>query len=494
MVRDTMNLIIDGVDVRQNLSKLRQEIKDDDARMALLYQIGISYDVFSKLLAHEDAKVRKNTALLIGDLGIQKLVQQLFDAYTKEDKLFVKSAYLLAMKELDYRAYIPALKECLNKYQEMEIAVENQKHIAEECRVISDMIIMMEGIKEHKFKGFEESNDVVLLTNRNHINVTLEQLNTKKVKSFTAGVIARTSDLEDVLKIRTFSELLFMVPGMTTCAKDPVAAAKTIIEAKFVDYLLKRHSGKAPFYFRIELKARMELDKKSAFTKKLATELERRSNRELINSTSNYEVELRLIENKDGAFNVLVKLYTLVDDRFEYRKEVEPTSMKPVNAALSLELVKEYLKENAQIIDPFCGVGTMLIERHKLVKANTTYGIDRLESAIEKAKVNTQAARQIIHYINKDFFEFTHEYKFDEIVTDMPMAIGRKSEEEIYEIYERFFKKARTILHEDAVIIMYSHNRDFVRKLAPLSNVRIEKEYELSMKEGTYVFVLKYRY
>ena len=128
------------------------------------------------------------------------------------------------------------------------------------------------------------------------------------------------------------------------------------------------------------------------------------------------------------------------------------------------------------------------------MKANTTYGIDRLESAIEKAKVNTQAARQIIHYINKDFFEFTHEYKFDEIVTDMPMAIGRKSEEEIYEIYERFFKKARTILHEDAVIIMYSHNRDFVRKLAPLSNVRIEKEYELSMKEGTYVFVLKYRY
>lgn len=492
MVRDTMNAIIGGVDVRQNLSKLRKEIKDDDQRVALLYQIGVQYDLFRELLTNEDPKVRKNTALLIGDLGIQKLIQDLYDAYQKEDTLFVKSSYLTAMKELDYRAYMPQLKACLEKYQNMDIEESNQKHISEEMKVISDMIIMLEGIKAHKFKGYEESNDVVLLTNRNHINVTLEQLSTNKVKSFTAGVMARTTDLQEVLNIRTYSELLFMIPGMTTCPKDPVDAAKTMLQAKIVDYLLKRHSGKAPFYFRIELKSKMELSKKSAFTKKMASELERRSNRELINSTSNYEIELRLIENKEGTLNVLVKLYTLLDHRFAYRKEVEPTSLKPVNAALTVELVKEYLKEDAQVLDPFCGVGTMLIERHKLVKANTMYGIDRLESAIEKAKVNTQAARQIIHYINKDFFEFSHDYLFDEMITDMPMVIGRKSEDEIYEVYERFFRKAKSVLKEDGVIIMYSHNREFVRKLAPIHRIRIEKEYEISMKEGTYVFVLTF--
>lgn len=493
MVRDTMNAIMDGVDVRQNLSKLRQEIKEDGAKTALLYQIGVNYNVFETLLKNEDPKVRKNVALLIGDLGIQQLLDAVWEAYEEEDKLFVKSSYLTALKGMDYREYLPQLKARLEALSKEEVTVENQKHIAEESRTISDLIILMEGIKSHKFTGYKESNDVVLLTNRNHINVTLEELGDNKTKSFNAGVICRTTDLEEVLKIRTYSELLFMVPKMTVCPKDAVEAAKTVAEADLIGYLIKRHTGKAPFYFRIELKSKMELDKKSVFAKKMAAEIERRTNRQLINSTSNYEVELRLIENKDGGFNVLVKLSTIKDDRFAYRKEVEPTSIRPMNAALTVELVKEYLKEDAQILDPFCGVGTMLIERHKRVKANTTYGIDIQASAIDKAKVNTDAARQIIHYINKDFFEFSHEYKFDEIITNMPMAIGRKTEEEVYEIYERFFTKARTVLAEDSVMILYSHNRDFVKKLANLNNVRIEKEYEISMKEGTYVFVLKYR-
>jgi len=493
MVRDTMNAIINGEDVRQNLSKLRQEIKEDGARMALLYQIGIDFTVFEQLLEHEDAKVRKNAALLIGDLGIQKLADALYMAYEKEDKLFVKSSYLTALKSLDYRAYLPALKERLERLHAQDITEENKKHIAEESRVISDMMIMMEGIKSHKFTGFSENNDVVLLTNRNHIYVTIDELEGMKTKSFGAGVIARTTDLEQVLMVRTFSELLFMVPKMTTCPKDPVEAAKTVVEADLIAYLSKRHSGKAPFYFRIELKSKMELDKKSTFAKKMAAEIERRTSRELINSTSNYEVELRLIENKEGSFNVLVKLYTLKDQRFNYRKEVEPTSIRPMNAALTMELVKEYLKEDAQILDPFCGVGTMLIERHKLVPANTTYGIDLQETAIEKAKVNTQNARQIIHYINKDFFEFTHDYKFDEIITNMPMAIGRKTEADIDELYDRFFVKARTVLATDSVMILYSHNRDFVKRAAKVHNIMILKEYEISMKEGTYVFVLKYR-
>lgn len=43
--------------------------------------------------------------------------------------------------------------------------------------------------------------------------------------------------------------------------------------------------------------------------------------------------------------------------------------MHPSLAALIMELAAPYLKENAQIIDPFCGVGTMLIERDIRVPA-----------------------------------------------------------------------------------------------------------------------------
>ena len=37
-------------------------------------------------------------------------------------------------------------------------------------------------------------------------------------------------------------------------------------------------------------------------------------------------------------------------------------------AAGLLALAKPYLKEHAQILDPFCGVGTLLIERRFLVR------------------------------------------------------------------------------------------------------------------------------
>ena len=178
----------------------------------------------------------------------------------------------------------------------------------------------------------------------------------------------------------------------------------------------------------------MELDKRSAFAKALSSEIERKSKRELINTTSNYEFEIRLIENNVGTFNILVKLYTIKDRRFTYRMNVLPTSIKPVNAALTVELAKKYMKEEAQVLDPFCGVGTMLIERHKAVKANTTYGIDIYGQAIDMARENTERARQIIHYINRDFADFTHEYYFDEIITNMPFAIGRKTESEIREV------------------------------------------------------------
>lgn len=38
--------------------------------------------------------------------------------------------------------------------------------------------------------------------------------------------------------------------------------------------------------------------------------------------------------------------------------------------------------------------------------------VDIQEDAIVKARINTRAAGQIIHYINRDFFRFEHAYLF----------------------------------------------------------------------------------
>jgi 23S rRNA G2445 N2-methylase RlmL len=133
----------------------------------------------------------------------------------------------------------------------------------------------------------------------------------------------------------------------------------------------------------------------------------------------------------------------------------------------------------------------MLVERHKLVKANTIYGLDIYSDAIEKAKENSKEAHTIIHYINRDFFDFRHEYLFDEIITNMPRKMGHTEESQIIELYRRFFTKAREHLKKDAVMILYSHNRELVRKLLNPKLYRLEKEYEISKKEGSYVYIIR---
>lgn len=495
MIKETWNQVLKNQDVRQNLSKLRQEVKEGRGREEFISYLAGENDVLAGFLESEDAKTRKNVVLLMGDIGKQEYLEPLFEAYQRESQMFVRSAYLTAMKNLDYREYLEYFKERLEELSKAETTEENQKHVTEEIRELSAMIVTMEGVRKHLFRAWEETADIVLLTNRNFQEVTRTELKElephAKTKVFGAGVMARVENLNWVNQIRTYQELLFVVKGMQTCPMDPDKAAGVIVKSDLLKFMERSHEGEAPYYFRVELKSKMDRSKRSAFTRKLSARIEKLSGRKFINTTSNYEFEIRLIENKDGECNLLVRLFTLKDERFQYRKEASSASLKPVNAALTVKLAEKYMKENAQVLDPFCGVGTMLIERHKAVKAGTMYGLDIQEDAVEKARMNTEAAGQIAHYINRDFFDFKHEYLFDEIITDMPFKIGRTTKEEIGQLYAKFFASAGSFLKEDGTVILYSHDEEFVKKMAPENGFSIVDTFEISFKEGTYVFVLK---
>lgn len=497
MIKEEWQQIKENQDVRQNLSRLRQEIKDKDLRRRFSELIRGEEFLLTELLRSEDAKTRKNAALLMGDLGRQEFMAPVFESYRKEEQRFVRSSYLTAMGNFDYEEYVQDLKECLEELQKTEVTAENQKHLAEEMRELSSLIVRAEGIQTHRFTGWNESFDIILLTNRNLAKYTQKELISlepgAKTKLFGAGVRARVTNLKWVDTIRTYHELLFVIKGMENSPMDALQMAEKIVKSDLLCWLEKIHAGEAPYFFRVEMKSKKPLDEKSAFVKKLSARIERLSQRRLTNNTANYELELRVIQNKEGGCNLLVKLFTLKDDRFSYRKEVIPTSIRPVNAALTAALAAEYMKENAQVLDPFCGVGTMLIERYKAVKASSTYGVDIQEDAIVKARINTRAAGQIIHYINRDFFRFEHAYLFDEVITDMPFQIGRITEEDVEEIYERFFHSISDYLNPDALMILYSHNKELVERFAPRSRFYIYKSFEISKKEGTYVLLLRRR-
>lgn len=490
-----MQSLIQRIYIEENkrsiLSEMRKELKDKHAFGVLYDEVLDHMDFFLALLQHEDAKTRKNVALLFGDLGIEDAMMPLWRAYEKEEQLFVKASYLTAISNLDYDILMPVLHDTSMQLSSCEKTPENKKHIDEQLRVLHEMIISVEGINTHIFKGYLQEHDCILLTNRNYKHITEAALEGEELIPFGAGVRVKTRNLHKLLDIRTYQELLFVIPGMAVCPNAPVLAAKKIADSSLIEMLKLDHKGHSPFYYRIEIKSKQPLDKKSAFAKKVAANIEEYTNQTLINSPGDYEFEIRMIENKDGNYNVLVKYMTIPDVRFDYREHYMPTSIKPSTAALLVALAKEEMIPDAQVLDPFCGVATMLIERQMVVKGNTSYGIDISEEAIQKAKKNMENAGQIIHFVNKDFNMFTHEYKFDEIFTNMPWAIGKTTKDDIYDIYRSFFIHAKTVLKSEATIIMYTHDADLARHFALQQGFQIKKSYSILEKEKTALLIIK---
>lgn len=495
MIRTLFENAKNNIDARNSLGRLRQEIKTDDGMDKLFEVVDADMEGMKEFLHNDDPKVRKNAALLMGALDMSDFAEPLFEGYKSEEQLFVRTAYLEALLNYDITPYLDYFKGKIKELSVAEVTEENKKHISEELRALTELIIRAEGIKKHVFNGFhnpmEETYECILLANKNNLDVTRNILADKDVEllKFKGGVRLRTSKLSELRDIRTYSDILFVIPGLESLEFEPENAADAIAGSDIVTLLKSLHrKSDEPFYFRVELKSSLDLEKKSKFAKRFCAQLERATSRKLINTTSDYEVEIRLIENKDGRLNTLIKLYTIKDERFSYLKKHSSVSIRPVNAALCAQLAKEYLTENGNVLDPFCGVGTMLIERQKVVKAGSVYGVDIDAGAIEAARINTNEVEQIVHYINRDFFTFEHDYLFDEIFTDMPFAANEKNLPELEMLYRRFFVKAKKVLKENGTIIMYTRNPGFANKYARANGYNILKGYPIAESTQLMIF------
>ena len=82
MIKELYDTLVQGGNQRETLSKLRGLIKEE-ASLAELKKLAGSGDAIIELLSHEEAKTRKNAALLLGDLQLQSALSALKDAYVK---------------------------------------------------------------------------------------------------------------------------------------------------------------------------------------------------------------------------------------------------------------------------------------------------------------------------------------------------------------------------------------------------------------------------
>lgn len=458
--------------LRENLIKLRERLRegaDVNAALALIQQ---EDNALVPLLRHEDPKVRRNAALLLGDLGCQEQIQELFQAYWSEGTLFVRADYLRALQQLSYEEYLPMLQQRLSQMMAQEAPEDGRKHQREEILQLGRMLRENAGRERRQFCGMGQIFDIALITNRLHREVTATQIRGCPVTLLPMGVRAAGAKPEALMQIRTFREMLFFL-NVQDMGPGPEECARALADSDLWSVAQRGLGKMESCCFRITVVGDMDLEQRSAFTKRCGYELERRTARQMQNAPGDYDVELCFYQRKSGSFLPLVKFPGLNDTRFAYRKRMLPVSMHPATAALMAVMAKPYLRERARTLDPFCGVGTMLIERNLAVPAGAMYGVDIYGDAIAAAQENARAAGRKIYFIQRDFMDFTHEHMFDEIFTDMPMR-GKKSKEEQDQLYAGFFRAASRLLAPGGIVVMYSNERGHVRK-----QLRLHGEFQL---------------
>lgn len=485
---DIYDELLEQNNVRANLSTLRKKIRDGGSSREVEEFVQANEELFFGFLGSGDAKTRKNAALLFGDLHYERARSALYESYQKEETLFVRSAYLQALSGMDAAPLLGELRGQLERLQKTVLTPENRKHVTEELRALRSILIRYDGIARHTFDVRQDANRVLLTAGRSRREVVQSMAGGEL---HPLGVWVETDDLLSLLQVRTYREMLFPMGRHAKVSADPKEAAGQL--ADWMTALCRRyHREEGSFYFRVECRGLPALEERSSLTKKLGAYLGELTQGELVNSPGDYEVELRLVESREGGFFPCLKFAALPDRRFAYRKNAISASIHPSLAALLVELARPYLKENAQIIDPFCGVGTMLIERDIAVPARQKYATDIFGDAILLGRENARLAGTAINFINRNYFDFRHEYRFDEIITNMPVR-GKRTKEEQDRLYGAFFEKSKEILAPEAVIVMYTNETGFVKK-----QLRLHREYRLlqetcvQSKNGFYLMVIGY--
>ena len=491
MIKKTCAEIYEGKNLRENLIQLNQMVKSESVLDDFLDEYYEHETCFIGLLENDDAKVRKYAVKLLGMVGDPVLLDILFQHYEAEETQFLKSDYLAAMAGFEYKSYLPELKK---RYRILE-GQERTKHSEEEMKQLQKLIWKAEPPKFHSFCGDEIDNRILLIVPGGHEETVLKQVENipeTHGRVMTGGCLVTTKNLEKVRQIRTFQAILFDFYPALISSMDGETIGKKILKEGLIPYIEDRHVEKRPFMFRVNVKGMKDIAKKNQLAKALSKCLEENSGCMLVNEPSFYEVEIRVIAAGTKGSRVFLKLTSMPDKRFLYRKYTTSTSMHPAKAALIMQYVETYLKPEANILDPFCGTGTLLIERAAKVSFKSMYGLDISEQAVQAARENSRRAGTTIHVVHRNFNDFKHEYKFDEILTDMPRTENLRQRDSASYLYELLFTRGRELLAPQGIMVVYSEDGKLMeKKLAENSWIHRIQRIPMAKDHTSWLYILQ---
>ena len=484
-----------SVEVRENLFTLRQMLNGDRSHELLSEIDEDRKDILLDKLSDPDAKARRNAALAIGELRDNSLVSELVYSYKHEEKLFVRADYLAAISRLDYRPYLPDFKDRLARIEHMHMSGEDRKHLAIEAKWLRKLIFRHEPPARHEFDGLERPADIALVVSPGLEKLTYQQLpkaSCTNVKAARGVIFLHTKKLADIMKIRTVKGYLFRFCRNPLTQDTPPEIGEELMRAGLARYVSGLLRGKAPYYFRIDMRTSLSMSDRSKFTSRLAARIEDESGFLLVNSPSDYEFTIRLIDNGRGAYSAYLEMNTLPDYRFLYRKYALATSTHPVKAAEMMEAASPWLSEHASVLDPFCGTGVLLIERDRKLRTANMYGVDRYGEAIRMAGKNATLAGRDIYLICRDCLEFTHKYLFDEIITEVPAVSDRLPFDMLEQLLLSFTARIPLWLKEGGIACICTSEPDMLRScLMHTGGFEILLEQELSGNRRDAMFVVR---
>ena len=245
--------ICNGVQLKENLIELKTIIKTPESKEEFRNLVEGKEEMFLQFLQHEDPKVRRAGAKILGELGLQNAMEPIFDTYLKEETLFVKKDYLSAIEQLDYTDILPQLKLRYEELLRENVEETKQVHVANEMQQIQKMIVAKEGISKHRFVGIKRVCEVLLTTKRSLREVTLSGIHNYPKKLVPAGVMLKTSELEPIQRIRTYEEMLFLITPAHSLPNHPELAGEMLGHSHLIEFLQECHEGETSFHFRIQI-------------------------------------------------------------------------------------------------------------------------------------------------------------------------------------------------------------------------------------------------
>ncbi|MCR5546760.1 MAG: methyltransferase [Lachnospiraceae bacterium] len=481
---------------REELSQFRQQVKENED---LSKELTGKFSEIKEALFCDDPKSRKNAALLLGDLSWmesekQEVFRALYEAYDKEVVLYVRFAYLKAIHKMGISLPESVNQELEKRFQYLlreEVAVEEKKHIKEEMRWI--MMLLDRGERAHTFKGIKKKVPLLLTVSKDHENYLLSELKRKganpdDLRKTPFGVRVMTEDIAPILSSRIYDKIYFIVP-IKRGSKLLVSNMEETIKESMLSHMLSMYlDGEGAIPFRVSVKLfKTDKDETHRMAEVFTNTIESLFPGRLFNAPGNYEIELFFAQRGDESFGMYLWFQDFKNPRFDYRNTKVATSMAPTKAATMLEMAYPYLQEGGFCLDPFCGTGTLLIERQMLKKPKETFGTDIYGVAISEAREATKSIGANINFINRDYFDFTFDGDFNEIITEFP-DLFHKDKEEKEKFLKKFFSASAALTKKGAkIILLTNENGSIKQQIKRNPDVRLERELPFGGRRSLFI-------